>query len=656
MEYGLRWADQTQIVAGGGISHVGIEPRADDAAVALPGRKHWRQLVGDAAEAHPRFAVAASLVGLAAAAAALHAFLAGLVDGPRVFMDELGYEQLARSFANTGHFVLYGKTGLAYSPLYPIVLSPIYRLTSSIGTAYEWAKVENAVLLSLSVFPVYGIARTVLSRKRSVGVAALSLIAPLMLASGFEMSESLAYPVGLVAIWAMLRAARSPGVANDALMLAVIVLATAARLQFVVLFPAALTAILLVALLRRDRAGGRRRAVIEAGSEHWLLVGVVALAFVAFVARWAMNGGNLPLAGRYASVGTSHASPLRVFELFFQHLGELDFAVGVIPFACAILGGYALVRFGYPRKGLIFASVAVATTGWLLLEVAYDAAAYDALSQHPRHVSGPFDVPRIHERYLIYLVPLFLVALVAALPLLRSRFPSRRHLVIAGVAAALPATIPFGNVISNVISFESMSLQPFAKVVHGELVPIPHATRLIVILSALLAFGYLRAAVRPLPSLAVSMTAVALFGLSVLELERQAIPVARSGIGLPAHKNWVDQAVGNTSDVSLVGGARVDAAALEETAYWNPSITRVYYTCGIAFGTDFGEERLTVDRRNGALASPSGTLRTRYAVVPAAIGFAGRVVATDGPGKLVLLAPAGGVLKVPAGPRPLRCR
>jgi hypothetical protein len=120
--------------------------------------------------------------------------------------------------------------------------------------------------------------------------------------------------------------------------------------------------------------------------------------------------------------------------------------------------------------------------------------------------------------------------------------------VIAAVAAALPATIPFGNVISNVISFESMSLQPFAKVVHGELVPIPHPTLLIVILSVLLALGYFRASARPLPSLAVSMTAVALFGLSELELERQKSPWPRPGsgsrpIGLPT-------AVGASNDVS----------------------------------------------------------------------------------------------------------
>src|SRR5207248_2781869 len=207
------------------------------------------------------------------------------------------------------HFALFGKSGLAYSPLYPIVLSPIYALTSSMHTAYEWAKVENALLISLSVFPVYAIARFVLPRGRSVGVAALSLIAPLMLYSG--------------------------------------------------------------------------------------------VALVAGRTRTAMNGGNLPLAGRYANVGTAHASAWRVVALFFQHLAELDFAVGVIPFAAALLAGYALARFGFPRNGLVFASVAVASTLWLLLEVALDAAAFDATSPRQQARSAFNALPRLHERYLI---------------------------------------------------------------------------------------------------------------------------------------------------------------------------------------------------------------------------------------------------------------
>src|SRR5437016_1920873 len=184
-----------------------------------------------ALRAHSTAATVGALIGLAAVAAALHTSLLGRVHGPFVFMDELGYERMAQSFAHTGHFSLFGKAGLAYSPLYPIVLSPIYALTSSAHTAYDWAKIVNGILISLSVFPIYAIARSVLPRCRSVGVAALSLIAPLMLYTSFEMSESLAYPLGCLAIWAMLRALRRPSVLNDPTLLAAIVLASAARLE-----------------------------------------------------------------------------------------------------------------------------------------------------------------------------------------------------------------------------------------------------------------------------------------------------------------------------------------------------------------------------------------------------------------------------------------
>src|SRR5438552_1831417 len=83
--------------------------------------------------------------------------------------------------------------------------------------------------------------------------------------------------------------------------------ASAARLQLVVLIPAAITAVLLAPLARPDPGVGRLRAMWRAVSEHRLLFGVLAAALVAGLARTATNGGNLPLAGRYANVGHSHA-------------------------------------------------------------------------------------------------------------------------------------------------------------------------------------------------------------------------------------------------------------------------------------------------------------------------------------------------------------
>ena len=590
--------------------------------------------------AHPRLALAAGLIALAAVSAYLHSILVGWVHGPYVFMDELGYERMAQSFAHTGHFSLFGKSGLAYSPLYPVILSPIYALTSSLHTAYEWAKVENTVLISLSVFPIYGIARSVLSRGRSIGVAALSLLAPLMLYSGFEMTESLAYPLFFVAIWTLLRAVGRPGVANDAVLLVAIVLATTARLQLVVLVPAAVTAVLLAAAARPAPGEGRLRVLWRSVTEHWLLFGVVGVAFVGGLERAATNGGNLPLAGRYANVGHSRPSALRVFELFFQHLAGLDWAVGVIPFAAALVAGWALVSRGFPRRALVFASVAAASTFWLVLEVAFDAAGFDATKNLPHVRPGFVDLPTFHERYLIYLVPLFLVALFATLDL---RPPPRPLVAATAVAALLPAVIPFGTVVNGLNPVHSFSFVVFGRDVNGRTVAVQHATTLAIALSALLALVYAMTATRRLPPLtALFVTGLVFLGLSTLEVGRQVTTLSPKQLGVPARADWVDRVVGHDADVALVGGPGTPMGALRETAFWNSSIARVYYTCLPNFGSDFGEQQL-----------PAGTAaRARYAVVPTSLRIAGRTLARDPLGHLVLVAPADGTLRLPSA---LRC-
>jgi hypothetical protein len=75
---------------------------------------------------------------------------------------------------------------------------------------------------------------------------------------------------------------------------------------------------------------------------------------------------------------------------------------------------------------------------------------------------------------------------------------------------------------------------------------------------------------------------------------------------------------------------------VRETAFWNASVTRLYYTCERSFGPDFGEQKLP------------GTIRARYAVVPAKLDLPGRLLARDNAGKLVLIAPASGVLRTRA--------
>jgi hypothetical protein len=592
------------------------------------------------------------LGGVVTVSIAVRIYLTREVHGPFVFMDELDYEQMARSFARTGHFALLGKRGLAFSPLYPIVLSPIYALTSSAQAAYEWAKVVNAALFSLSAFPIYAIARVVLSRPRALGVAALSLLAPLMFYADLELSESLAYLLFLVGIWTMIRTIRRPSAGNDLLLLGAVLLACAARLELVALLPAALTSVGLVAVARpQPPKVGRTRAVVRAVSAHRVLFGASAIALVAGLARTLANSGALPLAGGYASAGKAHASPVHVVELAFQHLAELDFALGIVPFAGALVAGYALVRFGFPRGGLVFAAVAVATTFWLVLEVAYFAAAYDGKPAIASAAQTYTTTPRIHERYLIYLVPLFLIALVAALRVARPRIGAVPHMAAAAAAALLPLAIPFSSVVNYTIVADTFGLQIFGTSVRGDLASIPQPQVLALAVGGVFALAYLYALLRPRPSFAIVMTVIAFLILSTLVRVRLMGSAQKTYDAVPAHAPWVDRAA-HGSEVALVGGRGASDAALLLTAFRNLTISSVYSTCRPLFGSGFGEQRLHVGQA-GVLEDAAGPVHTPYAVVPVKLGVSGRIVARSRHEGLVVVAPAGGVLRLAQGKRSL---
>ena len=134
------------------------------------------------------------LIGVAVLSTAIRAALVTRVHAPTVFSDEMGYTKLAQSIGRTAHFGLFNERGFSYSPLYPLVLSPIYALDASAPLAYAATKTLNALLISLSVFPIYKIARFVLPRRFALLVVFLSALAPLMTYPSFTMSENLGYP------------------------------------------------------------------------------------------------------------------------------------------------------------------------------------------------------------------------------------------------------------------------------------------------------------------------------------------------------------------------------------------------------------------------------------------------------------------------------
>jgi hypothetical protein len=279
-----------------------------------------------------------------------------------------------------------------------------------------------------------------------------------------------------------------------------------------------------------------------------------------------------------------------------------------------------------------------------LLEVGIDAAAFDKSSRLPTgQIRG--DLPRIHERYLIYLVPFFLVALVALVRGAHARLSRRTHVVVALIAAALPAVIPFTRDINYTSVAESPSLQLLGAVKHGLVVPGAHPTATALAISALLAAVYLLAFLDRRPPLAVAVTALAFASLSFVAMARIASAASGStGANLPAQRNWVDRVARH--DVALISGIGARRVAALETAYNNLSISRLYYVCQPSFESDFGERALSIDSE-GRLLDGGAAMRARYVVAPTSFALRGRVLARDPRGGLELVAPAGGAVAIP---------
>ena len=467
-----------------------------------------------------------------------------------------------------------------------------------------------------------------------------------MLFSSLEMSESLAYPLCLFAIWAMLASIRSPGWRADAAIVGLCVLCTATRLQFIVLLPAALLAVAADAVLARDRPGSAARRALGGLREHRLLS--AATAALVLLALAAIAGtAVLSLAGRYANQSTIPLPPVwLIVKLVAWQLAGLVFSVAVIPFTGTLLAAWLWLRGPSRREVRAFACVSLSVTALIVLIAA--GAAYGQ-----SYAPGASDLPRIHERYMFYVLPLFLVAMLATTRLPRSARLQRAGAVAALLTGLLPLLIPWRSVMNDSIAIDTFGFTPFAAAARdGGIQAQPHAALLAGGIALLLALVYVLA--RPNVVLLAALVAAIFLGVSLVA-QGFLDTGARSATAttLPARRDWVD-AAGVGGNVILVYPSRhsplLRDLAVDETAFYNDAVSRLYFTCEPILTSDFGELQVQLGAR-GRLQSGGAPLRARYVVVSSDAGLQGRVLATDRPGRLVLLEPPGGVLRVAARSR-----
>jgi Dolichyl-phosphate-mannose-protein mannosyltransferase len=598
--------------------------RVEDLAMATARSRSRRRPVQTWLAAVPATPdVARALVAIAAASTLLRVILASVAHAPVIFSDELAYEKLAQSIGRSGHLALFNEHGLSYSPLYSLVLAPIYTLGVSAPAAYSLIKLVNAVLMSLSIFPTYKIARFVLPRRSSLVAAGLSALAPLMFYTSFSMSENLAYPVCLTAFWALLATIRAPGARNDALLLGAVVAASATRAQLVVLVPAALTAVLLTAALDREPPGGFLRRLGVAIDRHRLLFGALGAALLVTAGAALAGEGVFSVLGSYANVGRSDLPGIgRFLRMLAWHVAGVDLGVGIVPFAAAIITAVVFARRRFRGNALPFATVAVSVTGWLILEVAYGAAVLDVN-----------DIPRIHERYLIYVVPFFLIALLATVHIPEREASGILYLAGCGLAALLLLAIPFHTVINQVSAVDTFGLQPLAHTHAGKIVALPHPSLIAVGGAAVLGFLFFH--VRRQARATVILMLIPLLLIGSQELSRISAGSLFARSRLPPRADWVD-ATKPAGPVVLVTAAEEPSPALQ-TAYANYSISRLYYLCRPVAGREFGERRVTIDP-SGRFRGPTGPVAAAYAVVPTGLQVEGRIVARNRRGRELLVA------------------
>ncbi len=253
-----------------------------------------------------------ALAALVAASTLLYALAGTRVPGLWIMPDEAIYADRALSVWHHGSLPVFRGQGAGYGLLYPLVAAAPLALGGLASL-----KVLQALVVSLACIPVYVYGRRIMPSSWALLAAALTLASPLLLYSGFVMTEVLFYPLAALTLLAIARAVETATVRDQLVALVLVGACVLTRAQAVVFVVVLAGGALVDALLARDRA--RLRAFWPA----WLAL--LAGALVAVAAPGAFGSYSSVLGGGYP-LGSS-------LRLSLEHLAYLLVATAVIPFA-----------------------------------------------------------------------------------------------------------------------------------------------------------------------------------------------------------------------------------------------------------------------------------------------------------------------------------
>lgn len=535
-----------------------------------------------------------------------------------VMTDELLYERFAISSARSASPLaqVHGQVTASLDQLYPLLIAPAFR-SGLVPHDLHQAHLLNAWLMSSACIPAFLLGRRVTGRRSAAyAIAIASVCVPWMFYASFLLTEVVAYPAFLWALFGMQRAASLPSRSNDVIALAGIAFAFFARTQFALLAVALPVAILVGEAGSPGRRGLADRTVGAARTavaRHRILAVVYALG-VAGAVVLAASGRLHSVLGGYGGTLTGGLPPGLARGLL-GHLATLSLGVGILP---AVVGlawlGAGVLAPPADRERHAFACLGIVTVIGLLVEV----TVFDL-----RLGVGQI----VYDRYLLYVAPLLLLGLLCALV---DRVTLRWSLLVVG------ALIAVGFAVNNPPAFEwqqfatlspdapvSVLYRPIVRLAHGLDWARAALAGFTIALTALYAIATRRTRSR---TIAVAVTLLALVAVpaeTAYVLHRLfAAPgwSERPLTGAASASNgfaWVDRSVGTNSDVTMIpyhvsSAYFVSLRYWRDFEFWNKSASRTAYV-GDPYayrftGNNFPRQELRIDPLTGAV----NTSLTRY--------------------------------------------
>lgn len=493
-----------------------------------------------------------SLTVVVLASTAIRVVAAAAHPVPRYFPDEYLYTAIARALGSGQAPAVRGEPAHFPALLAPLLAAPFQALGSP-EVAYRLTQTENALLMSLAAVPVYLLARRLsLSARYALACALFAVAIPDLVYASYTLADPVAYPFALGALAAGIAALDRPTRRSVALFLALAGLATFARVQYVVLFPAFGAALVLM-----DRRRVRR----------------VAPVAVLVVALLAIGGSRL--LGYYSRVADLHVGP-SLLRWALTDLYLLALAAGVV-----LVPG-ALVALARPRVRVERAFTALVVP--FALALLFEAALYASNGS-----------ARFQERYLFSLLPL--APLAFGLYLRNGRPHARAVALIAIVLFAASARLPVSGYAEALGKTDSPFL--FAVFRLERVVGTANGALVVAVLAALGAGAAILVSRRGggRAALLATLGATAACSLGAVVNDASNAQQVRNDY-LPPDVSWVDTArVGDVTLIQTVGSPQDRAV---EQLYWNRSV-RHEVLLGDAHATDvYAAPKLRVSA-NGTL-------------------------------------------------------